>query len=359
MSYTNAIALYDYKATQNEELSIKKDEKLVILDDSKSWWHVENSKRETGYVPSNYVKKSKPKNWLKSLGPGKSSKENGAMTSPGEYFVPQDVLNAFETVIAKFNFQPQHDDELVLKKGDRITVLEKKEDGWWKGKIGKESGWFPSNYVHAEENSKVTKSVPDKPVLHKVKTLYNFDPKNPEELSFKKDEILDIIEKPEDDPEWWVARKSDGSSGLVPSNYIVNVDNDGKMPMQNVEPAADNKGPGKAILPQHKKLPFVDEAWFWGKITRVQAEKMLNKNAADGDFLVRVSETQEGGYSVSMKAPDKIKHFRVNFADGKYKIGPRSFDRVEDLIEHYKRNPIFTDEAGNKMFLVKPFEDGS
>lgn len=62
---------------------------------------------------------------------------------------------------------------------------------------------------------------------------------------------------------------------------------------------------------------------------------------------------------MSMKAPDKIKHFRVNYTDGKYKIGPRSFDRVEDLIEHYKRNPIFTDEAGNKMFLVKPFEEGS
>lgn len=295
MSYTNAIALYDYKATQNEELSIKKDEKLLILDDSKSWWHVENSRHEIGYVPSNYVKKSKSnaKNWLKSLGPGKSSKENGAMTGPGEYFVPQDVLNALETVIAKFSFQPQHDDELVLKKGDRITVLEKKEDGWWKGKIGKESGWFPSNYVHVEElNSKLTKSFTQKPVLHKVRTLYNFDPKNPEELSFKKDEILDIIEKPEDDPEWWVARKSDGSSGLVPSNYITQVDNDGKMPLPSAEPATEPKVQGKVILPQHRRLPFADEKWFWGKITRIYAEKMLNKNAADGDFLVRVSETQ-------------------------------------------------------------------
>ena len=68
---------------------------------------------------------------------------------------------------------------------------------------------------------------------------------------------------------------------------------------------------------------------------------------------------QEGGYSVSMKAPDKIKHFRVEFTDGKFKIGPRNFSTVEELIEHYKRAPIFTDKAGNKMFLVKPFEEGS
>ncbi|XP_078381206.1 SH2/SH3 adapter protein NCK1-like [Oculina patagonica] len=358
----NAVALYDYKATDSEELSIKKDEKLVVLDDSKGWWQVENSRKETGYVPSNYVKKSKPagKGLFKGKG-AKSPKENGAMSSPGEYFVPQDVFSAFETVVAKFTFQPQHDDELALKKGDRITVIEKKEDGWWKGKIGRQSGWFPSNYVNVEEeNSKPAKSSAPRPVLHKVKTLYNFDPKNPEELSFKKDEILDIIEKPEDDPEWWLARKQDGSTGLVPSNYITNIeDNAVKSPMPSAEPVIDNRVQGKVILPQHKKLSFADEMWFWGKITRNYAEKMLNKAAADGDFLVRVSETQEDGYSVSMKAPDKIKHFRVEFKDGKFKIGPRSFSSVEELIEHYKRSPIFTDKAGNKMFLVKPFEEGS
>lgn len=59
-----------------------------------------------------------------------------------------------------------------------------------------------------------------------------------------------------------------------------------------------------------------------------------------------------------MKVLDKIKYFRVNFIDGKYKIGLRSFDRVEDLIEYYKRNFIFIDEVGNKMFLVKFFEEG-
>lgn len=68
---------------------------------------------------------------------------------------------------------------------------------------------------------------------------------------------------------------------------------------------------------------------------------------------------QEGGYSVSMKAPDKIKHFRVKYEDGKFKIGPRLFNSIMELIEHYKRAPIFTDSAGNKMFLVKPFEEGS
>ena len=292
----NAIAIYDYTATQNEELSIKKDEKLTILDDSKSWWQVENSRHETGYVPSNYVRKA-TKGFLDKLKrpKPKDNTENGTISQPGEYFTPQDVLVGVETVFAKFPFQPHHDDELALKKGDKIKVLEKQEDGWWKGRVGAKEGWFPSNYIQQEEeNSKPAKVAVKKPVIHKVKTLYNFDPKNPEELSFKKDEFLDVIEKPDYDPEWWVACKQDGSSGLVPRNYIVIVDSDGETLATGPESASPQLGqpPKKVILPEHRKLPFSDEKWFWGKITRGHAEKMLNKAAANGEFLVRVSETQ-------------------------------------------------------------------
>ena len=69
---------------------------------------------------------------------------------------------------------------------------------------------------------------------------------------------------------------------------------------------------------------------------------------------------QSGDFSVSMKAPDKIKHFRIEYKqDGKFKIGVRIFNSLEELIEHYKRAPIFTNERGEKMYLIKPFDSGS
>lgn len=135
-----------------------------------------------------------------------------------------------------------------MKKGDRIIVFEKKEDGWWKGKIGKDLGWFLFNYVFVEENLKVVKFIFDKLVFYKVRILYNFDSKNFEEFSFKKDEILDIIEKFDDDFEWWVVKKSDGFLGLVFSNYIVKVDNEGKMLMLNVELVVESKELRRVIL---------------------------------------------------------------------------------------------------------------
>uniref|UniRef100_A0A5K3FDL4 SH3 domain-containing protein n=1 Tax=Mesocestoides corti TaxID=53468 RepID=A0A5K3FDL4_MESCO len=53
------VAKFDYKATDNQELDIHKGEKLTLMDDTQHWWKVMNSFGQVGYVPSNYVKRSK------------------------------------------------------------------------------------------------------------------------------------------------------------------------------------------------------------------------------------------------------------------------------------------------------------
>ena len=40
---TAVIAKYDYTAENGQELSIKKSERLLLLDNSKDWWRVKNS----------------------------------------------------------------------------------------------------------------------------------------------------------------------------------------------------------------------------------------------------------------------------------------------------------------------------
>lgn len=51
------VAKFDYMAQQDQELDIKKNERLWLLDDSKSWWRVRNATNKTGFVPSNYVER--------------------------------------------------------------------------------------------------------------------------------------------------------------------------------------------------------------------------------------------------------------------------------------------------------------
>jgi len=53
-------AKYDYTAQGNQELDMRRNERLLLIDDSKHWWRVQNSRMQTGYVPSNYVRKEKP-----------------------------------------------------------------------------------------------------------------------------------------------------------------------------------------------------------------------------------------------------------------------------------------------------------
>lgn len=37
--------------------------------------------------------------------------------------------------------------QLTLKKGDKITVTQIEDGGWWEGTLNGKTGWFPSNYV--------------------------------------------------------------------------------------------------------------------------------------------------------------------------------------------------------------------
>ncbi|KAG8137500.1 hypothetical protein E2320_004740 [Naja naja] len=123
-------------------------------------------------------------------------------------------------------------------------------------------------------------------ILHIVQTLYPFSSVTEEELNFEKGETMEVIEKPENDPEWWKCKNSRGQIGLVPKNYVV--------------------------------IP--------------------------SDF------------SVSLKASGKNKHFKVQLVDNVYCIGQRRFNTMDELVEHYKKAPIFTSEHGEKLYLVKALQ---
>ena len=79
----------------------------------------------------------------------------------------------------------------------------------------------------------------------------------------------------EDDMNWYRA-ELDGQEGLIPSNYI------------EMRP----------------------HSWYYGRITRADAEKLL-LNKHEGAFVVRVSESSPGDFSLSVKCGDGVQHFKV------------------------------------------------
>jgi uncharacterized protein YgiM (DUF1202 family) len=199
------IAKYDYSAQGSQELDLKKNERLILLDDSKHWWKVLNSKNHSGFVPSNYVKREKPslfdsirKRVRKKTDSHRHNSTNNSplsspiatkavdiniTSSPGNS-LPRPLMSCAKglvsnegstsnanylkiTAYVKYNYEAQQSDELTLVKGSKVTVMEKSSDGWWKGDLNGAVGWFPSNYVCEENSDSINNRLEQNPNLIK------------------------------------------------------------------------------------------------------------------------------------------------------------------------------------------------
>lgn len=345
----HVVAKYEYQAADHQELDMKKNERLVLLDDTKHWWkvcdaidfctdtcaafQVRNSAGQAGFVPSNYVKRVKPSflNSLKNtLGRRKGSmaKEalNNSLTRNGDLGggcnERLDTVTCCEQASARYDYNAQQHDELGLEKGMRVEVLRKSSDGWWYGRREdkpSESGWFPSNYVQLQESRATVEETPnyDDPsnscggssgsradCLETVLTLYPFSSDNPEELNFSKDELLEVLDKPPQDPDWWRVRNKNGAVGLVPRNYVQTLSADSgfqRTPESHSDcslssaPCA-SRTPSGGGHPQGRlhwgsEGPMAHKEWYFGRITRSECDQLLGESGKAGEFLVRDSET--------------------------------------------------------------------
>lgn len=417
---TQLVAKYDYRAENALELTMRKGERLLLVDDTKDWWKVRSpdTGRE-GFVPSNFVKIVKPKASLfstilkKSGGKKKSDGGKQITTCPSPSLNNGDaslrtrtngnnVNNATETyqlgqcvpACAKYLYTAQRADEISLLKGERIMVIEKSSDGWWRGRKDDGSvGWFPSNYV--EELSSASgmgdggngqdsnllyftaaeaksQSSPSHSSSDVVLTLYPFTGKNSGELNCEKGERLEVmVWEPESD--WLSVRNSRGETGVVPVNYVTpatassgeegsdratSTSSSNPQSQSQSISSISNTSIAALALAGRKQFqvsgPLADKDWYYGKISRNQCEDILTKYAQDGDFLIRDSESTSGHFTVSLKAPGRNKHFRVKNSSGTLEIGQQKFTNLDDLILHYKKHPIFKQDS-EKLYLIKPF----
>lgn len=333
------VVQYDYVAQDPEELDIFKKETLTVIDASGLWWKVQNDGGKTGLVPSNYLY---PANDSKAPAPSRptpqfSSPDAACSIGVGSgrtnlqtaeepvhmYHQPDLMVNRSNgpslniVARAKFRYDGKREDELSLEKGDEVVVMEKEADGWWKGRCGTRIGWFPFNYVEEIKPGDSGPAVepapkPAAPLVREKKfvcgvlALYSFNSGNSEELTFQKGDLLDIIDQPEDDPDWWEARKATGQTGLIPRNYVEVIHdaepvfgstaNSGGSGPQSQQPPAQRLNPSAAAAASAQSSfpppPFAHEVWYHGRVARREAESLLNQRASNGQFIVRSSETK-------------------------------------------------------------------
>ncbi|XP_061934703.1 uncharacterized protein LOC107996410 isoform X1 [Apis cerana] len=87
--------------------------------------------------------------------PSPHTNNQNHMNPPGKRVLPPNNL-----YVVLYNFEARHRDELDLKAGYKVTVIDKSEKDWWKGKcLGGRVGYFPSAYVMRVESGQKTLQV--------------------------------------------------------------------------------------------------------------------------------------------------------------------------------------------------------
>ncbi|KAL0062264.1 Transmembrane osmosensor [Marasmius tenuissimus] len=140
------------------------------------------------------------------------------------------VIPAKKTVVickarALYAYIGSHEDpyELSFAKDEILEILGNAGTWWHARKLDGTIGIAPSNFLQVldgDQNSSKTQGNESSRVpVDYAKALYYYkaSPHDPNEVSFAKDEILDVLDK---DEKWWRVRKVDGTIGIAPSDYL-------------------------------------------------------------------------------------------------------------------------------------------
>ncbi|XP_071667973.1 sorbin and SH3 domain-containing protein 1 isoform X29 [Patagioenas fasciata] len=163
LEYGDAIAKFNFNGDTQVEMSFRKGERITLIRRVDENWYegrISGTNRQ-GIFPVTYVevlKRPVVKNAIDYPDPPMSLSPNRSVTaspqqpqaqqqgaSPDRSQTPRDIVS----YQALYSYTPQNDDELELRDGDIVDVMEKCDDGWFVGtsRRTRQFGTFPGNYV--------------------------------------------------------------------------------------------------------------------------------------------------------------------------------------------------------------------
>lgn len=136
----SAIASYPYDAAGEDELSVGQGEELTVVeeDDGLGWTLVRGSTGQSGLVPTSYLQISPPLH-----------AEEGGTKKTGPSVAPKRGAKRVQYAEALYDYAAEEDNELDLRVGDKIVVVQDDTDGsgWTEGELNGKTGLFPTAYV--------------------------------------------------------------------------------------------------------------------------------------------------------------------------------------------------------------------
>ncbi|XP_054636112.1 sorbin and SH3 domain-containing protein 2 isoform X4 [Dunckerocampus dactyliophorus] len=149
-----AVARYNFNADTNVELSLRKGEKVIVIRQVDQNWYegkIPDTSKQ-GIFPVAYVdliKRSPSKSSAHHLDHHGYPSSRTPSSTPVKRLVQDALHGGGDPFQAVYNYVPRNEDELELREGDVVDVMEKCDDGWFVGtsRRSKLFGTFPGNYV--------------------------------------------------------------------------------------------------------------------------------------------------------------------------------------------------------------------
>jgi len=196
-----------------------------------------SSERVSTYIPSSVTTMNLPKSSSMVQSPKstmRSSKnpfDDDDDDSDANPFSSSSDLNInLPVMVAVYDYTKQIDDEVNLRAGEEVTVIENdKGDGWIKVSCSSGTGLVPANYLEPVKNTNnntsnyTTSNTNYRPSflnnIKKAKVIYDYTGQMDEELTVTQDDIVTFIENSE--PGWIkVKNERNGNIGLIPESYV-------------------------------------------------------------------------------------------------------------------------------------------
>ncbi|XP_053550970.1 GRB2-related adapter protein [Bombina bombina] len=207
-----AIAMYNFKTTERDELPFNKGDtvKILNMEDDHNWFKAELFGIE-GYVPKNYIK-MKPYPWYA----GRISRQVAE-----EILLKRKQLGAFlirdsESSPGEFSISVNYGQHVqhfkVLRERSGVYYI-------WETKFNSlnELVDFYRTSSIAKTHQVFLRDEEEKRKTWFVQAQFDFTAQNATQLSFKRGDIIEVIDF--SNPNWWKGRIS-GKIGIFPQNYV-------------------------------------------------------------------------------------------------------------------------------------------
>ncbi|XP_076865252.1 GRB2 related adaptor protein a [Brachyhypopomus gauderio] len=207
-----AVALYDFRATESDELSFQKGEilKITNMEDDPNWYTAELMGRR-GYVPKNYIN-VRPNTWFAGRISRLVAEGRLRQRQCGAFLVRES-----ESAPGEFSISVSYGDHV-----QHFKVLKEREGNYYVWEevfpsLNQLVDFYKINTIAKERTVFLRETEHSQRRPHHARALQDFTTQHNSQLAFLQGDVIDLLDC--SDSEYWKGR-CHGRVGCFPREYV-------------------------------------------------------------------------------------------------------------------------------------------